>query len=43
MRNDPVVVSLVTRAAGDDQEAWNELVERYVPLARTCARRVRPS
>jgi RNA polymerase sigma factor (sigma-70 family) len=32
MRNDPVVVSLVTRAAGDDQEAWNELVERYVPL-----------
>src|ERR1700678_1664045 len=32
MRDDPSVVALVTRAAGDDHEAWNEIVERYVPL-----------
>ena len=32
MRDDPSVVALVTRAAGDDYEAWNEIVERYVPL-----------
>lgn len=32
MRDDPHVVALVTRAAGDDQDAWNELVERYAPL-----------
>ncbi len=32
MRNDPYVVALVTRAAGSDQGAWNELVERYAPL-----------
>lgn len=32
MHSDPSVVTLVTRAAGDDQEAWNELIERYSPL-----------
>jgi RNA polymerase sigma factor (sigma-70 family) len=32
MRDDPTVVSLVTRAAGGDQAAWDEIVERYAPL-----------
>ena len=32
MRDDPTVVALVTRAAGSDQAAWNEIVERYAPL-----------
>jgi len=32
MRDDPSVVALVVRAAGSDQSAWNELVERYAPL-----------
>jgi RNA polymerase sigma factor (sigma-70 family) len=32
MRDDPHVVALVIRATGNDQDAWNELVERYVPL-----------
>ena len=32
MRSDPSVVALVARAARDDQGAWNELVERYLPL-----------
>lgn len=32
MRSDPSVVALVTRAAGYDQEAWNEIVDRYIPL-----------
>jgi RNA polymerase sigma factor (sigma-70 family) len=32
MRDDPTVVALVTRAAGDDPAAWNEIVERYAPL-----------
>ena len=35
MRDDPHVVALVTRAAGNDQDAWNELVERYSPLVWT--------
>ena len=39
MRSDPSVVALVTRAAEDDQEAWNEIIERYVPLVwAICAR-----
>jgi RNA polymerase sigma factor (sigma-70 family) len=39
MNSDPSVVALVTRAAGYDQEAWNEIVERYVPLVwAICAR-----
>jgi RNA polymerase sigma factor (sigma-70 family) len=32
MRDDPAVVSLVTRAADGDQAAWDEIVERYAPL-----------
>lgn len=32
MRDDPSVVALVTRAAGSDQGAWQELVDRYAPL-----------
>ncbi len=32
MRDDPSVVALVTRAAGGDEGAWHEIVERYVPL-----------
>jgi len=32
MRDDPSVVALVTRAAGDDHDAWNELIDRYAPL-----------
>ena len=30
MRDDPHIVALVTRAAGSDQDAWNELVERVL-------------
>ena len=32
VRDDPSVVALVTRAAGADERAWNELVDRYAPL-----------
>ena len=32
MRSDPSVVTLVARAAQYDQQAWDELVERYIPL-----------
>ena len=32
MRDDPVVIALVRRAAAGDQAAWNEIVERYAPL-----------
>jgi RNA polymerase sigma factor (sigma-70 family) len=32
VRDDPVVRELVARAAGGDQEAWNQIVERYAPL-----------
>jgi RNA polymerase sigma factor (sigma-70 family) len=32
VRDDPTVVALVTRAAGSDPAAWNEIVERYAPL-----------
>jgi len=32
MRDDPLVVALVARAADGDQGAWNEIVERYAPL-----------
>ena len=39
MRDDPTVVALVTRAAGSDPTAWNEIVERYAPLVWSiCAR-----
>jgi RNA polymerase sigma factor (sigma-70 family) len=32
MRDDPSVIALVVRVCGGDQEAWNELIERYAPL-----------
>jgi RNA polymerase sigma factor (sigma-70 family) len=32
MRDDPVVIDLVTRARDGDQRAWHDLVERYAPL-----------
>lgn len=39
MRDDPSVVALVARAAGSDQAAWDELVDRYAPLVWSiCAR-----
>jgi RNA polymerase sigma factor (sigma-70 family) len=43
MRDDPDVVALVTRAAGSDQGAWNELVERYAPLVWAICNRYRLS
>src|SRR5260370_10985267 len=43
MRDDPSVVALVTRAAGGDQDAWIELVERYAPLVYTICTRYRLS
>ena len=43
MRDDPHVVALVTRATGGDQDAWNELVERYAPLVYTICMRYRLS
>ncbi len=39
MRDDPSVVALVVGAAGGDQGAWDEIVERYAPLVWSiCAR-----
>jgi len=39
VRDDPYVVALVTRAAGSDEGAWHEIVERYAPLVWSiCAR-----
>jgi RNA polymerase sigma factor (sigma-70 family) len=39
MRDDPSVIALVDRVCGGDQEAWNELIERYSPLVWSiCAR-----
>jgi RNA polymerase sigma factor (sigma-70 family) len=32
MRSDPSVVTLVSRAADYDPQAWDELIERYIPL-----------
>jgi RNA polymerase sigma factor (sigma-70 family) len=32
VRDDPSVVALVIRAAGHDQDAWFEIVDRYAPL-----------
>jgi RNA polymerase sigma factor (sigma-70 family) len=43
MRDDPYVVALVTRAAGGDQDAWYELVDRYAPLVYTICTRYRLS
>jgi RNA polymerase sigma factor (sigma-70 family) len=39
MRDDPSVIALVTRAVNSDQNAWNDIVERYAPLVwSVCAR-----
>jgi RNA polymerase sigma factor (sigma-70 family) len=39
VRDDPTVVALVARAARGDPAAWEEIVERYVPLVWSiCAR-----
>ena len=43
MRDDPVVAALVARAAGHDQDAWNELVERYSPMVWAICTRYRLS
>jgi RNA polymerase sigma factor (sigma-70 family) len=43
MRDDPVVVALVGRAAGSDQQAWDEIVERYSPLVWSICGRYRLS
>lgn len=32
MRDDPSVIALVERAVNSDQNAWNDIVERYAPL-----------
>jgi RNA polymerase sigma factor (sigma-70 family) len=38
---DEPVTGLVSRARDGDQHAWNELVERYVPLVESICRRYR--
>jgi RNA polymerase sigma factor (sigma-70 family) len=39
VRDDPTVVDLVTRASAGDDGAWNEIVERYIPLVwKICGR-----
>src|SRR5262245_1151517 len=39
MRDDPSVIALVSRVCDGDQEAWNEIIERYSPLVWSiCAR-----
>jgi RNA polymerase sigma factor (sigma-70 family) len=43
MHDDPSVISLVVRAAGSDQSAWNEIVERYAPLVWSICIRFRLS
>jgi DNA-directed RNA polymerase specialized sigma24 family protein len=43
MRDDAVVIDLVTRARHGDQQAWNTLVERYAPLMWSICRRYRLS
>lgn len=43
MRDDPAVVALVVRARDGDKEAWDALVERYVPLVWSICQRFRLS
>ena len=43
MRDDPSVVSLVSRVSDGDQDAWNELIERYAPLVWSICARSLPS
>ncbi len=39
MRDDPSVIALVARVGDGDQEAWDELIERYSPLVWSICRR----
>jgi RNA polymerase sigma factor (sigma-70 family) len=41
VRDNPVVVDLVTRAGQGDKQAWDALVERYTPLIWSICRRHR--
>jgi RNA polymerase sigma factor (sigma-70 family) len=41
VRDDPTVAVLVTRAAEGDQNAWDEIIERYAPLVWSICRRYR--
>ena len=41
MRDDPSVVALVTRAANGDNDAWNDIIERYAPLVWSICTRYR--
>lgn len=43
MRDDPVVVILVTRARDGDQTAWDEIIERFAPLVWSICHRFRLS
>ena len=43
MRDGPVVADLVTRARKGDQQAWDDLVERYSPLIWSICRHYRLS
>jgi len=43
MRDDPLLVGLVTRARSGDKQAWDALVERYAPLVWSICRRHRLS
>ena len=43
MRDDPLVIALVARAAAGDHGAWNEIVERYSPLVWSICLRYRLS
>ena len=39
MRDDPTLAALIARAAKGDQNAWEELVERFAPLVWSICRR----
>jgi len=41
VRDDPVVIDLMTRARAGDRQAWDALVERYAPLIWCICRRYR--
>lgn len=41
MRNDPLVIALVTHAAAGDQGAWDKIIERYSPLVWSICLRYR--
>jgi RNA polymerase sigma factor (sigma-70 family) len=41
MRDDPSVIALVERAVNSDQNAWDDIVERYAPLVWSICTRYR--